>query len=293
MRPKVIASTATIRRAAEQVHALFWRRVEVFPPQVLDAGDSFFAKQRPTSDVAGRLYLGICAPGVRLKAVEARVFTTVLSAAQKLFENYGKLADPWMTMVGYFNALRELGGARRIIEDDVTNRMRRAGRKGLGRRSRPVLRELTSRVSSSDIAEILDQLGVVHVPDRPRGGTPPIDVLLATNMISVGVDVPRLGLMVAVGQPKATAEYIQATSRVGRDLSGPGLRCGRRRVGVQVCTPVARGTKVGAGGGGQRGGTLHPAVGGTRGRLGGSRRKYGAARGTPDQPPAVACQTQS
>ena len=223
VRPKVIASTATIRRAAEQVHALFWRRVEVFPPQVLDAGDSFFAKQRPTSAVAGRRYLGICAPGVRLKAVEARVFTTVLTAAQKLFENYGKLADPWMTMVGYFNALRELGGARRIIEDDVTNRMRRAGRKGLGRRRRPVLRELTSRVSSSDIPEILDQLGVTHDPDRPKDRVPPIDVLLATNMISVGVDVARLGLMVAVGQPKATAEYIQATSRVGRDLAGPGL----------------------------------------------------------------------
>ncbi len=223
VRPKVIASTATIRRAAEQVHALFWRHVDVFPPQVLDAGDSFFAKQRPTSEVPGRLYLGVCAPGVRLKAVEARVFTTVLTAAQKLFEKYGKAADPWMTMVGYFNALRELGGARRIIEDDVANRMKRADRKGLGRRKRPWLRELTSRVSSSDIPEILDHLSLVHDPDRPKEGARPIDVLLATNMISVGVDVSRLGLMVAVGQPKATAEYIQATSRVGRDLSGPGL----------------------------------------------------------------------
>jgi hypothetical protein len=223
VRPKVIASTATIRRAAEQVHALFWRQVEVFPPQVLDAGDSFFARRRPTSEVPGRLYLGVCAPGVRLKAVEARVFTTVLTAAQRLYEKYGKAADPWMTMVGYFNALRELGGARRIIEDDVTNRMRRADRKGLARRRRPLLRELTSRVSSGDIPEILDQLGVVHDPDRAKDSVWPIDVLLATNMISVGVDVSRLGLMMAVGQPKATAEYIQATSRVGRDLHGPGL----------------------------------------------------------------------
>lgn len=223
VRPKVVASTATIRRGAMQVHALFWRGLSVFPPQVLDAGDSFFARQRSTSDTPGRLYLGVCAPGVRLKSVEARVFTTVLAAAQTLFEKYGRSADPWMTMVGYFNALRELGGARRIVEDDVSNRLRRTDRKGLARRRRPLLRELTSRIGSGDIPEILDQLGLVHDPDAPKAGPRPIDVLLATNMISVGVDVPRLGLMVAVGQPKATAEYIQATSRVGRDVQGPGL----------------------------------------------------------------------
>lgn len=223
VRPKVVASTATIRRGAMQVHALFWRGLSVFPPQVLDAGDSFFARQRPTADVAGRTYLGICAPGVRLKSVEARVFTTVLAAAQTLYEKYGRDADPWMTMVGYFNALRELGGARRILDDDVSNRLRRTDRKGLARRKRPLLRELTSRIGSGDIPDILDQLSVAHDPDAPKTGARPIDVLLATNMISVGVDVPRLGLLVAVGQPKATAEYIQATSRVGRDPRGPGL----------------------------------------------------------------------
>jgi hypothetical protein len=223
VRPKVVASTATIRRASQQVHALFWRGVAVFPPQVLDTRDSFFARTRPVSSAAGRRYLGICAPGVRLKAVEARVFTTVLAAAQKVFERHGTRADAWMTMVGYFNALRELGGARRLLEDDVSNRLRRTDRKGLARRPRPELRELTSRIGSSDIPRILDDLGLPHVPDRPKGQARPLDVLLATNMISVGVDVPRLGLMVAIGQPKATAEYIQATSRVGRDASGPGL----------------------------------------------------------------------
>ena len=222
VRPKVVASTATIRRGAMQVHALFWRGLNVFPPQVLDTGDSFFARQRSTSEAPGRLYLGVCAPGVRLKSVEARVFTTVLAAAQTLFEKYGRAADPWMTLVGYFNALRELGGARRIVDDDVSNRLRRTDRKGLARRKRPLLRELTSRIGSGDIPDILDQLGVMHDPDAPKTGPRPIDVLLATNMISVGVDVPRLGLMLAVGQPKATAEYIQATSRVGRDARGPG-----------------------------------------------------------------------
>jgi len=223
VRPKIVASTATIRRAADQVNAIFWRKLAVFPPQVLDAGDSFFAVQRPTSQAPGRRYLGICAPGQRLKAVEIRVFVAALGAAKRLFDQYGLAADPWMTLVGYFSALRELGGMRRLVEDDVANRLRRADRRGLARRRNLVVRELTSRVGSSDIPGMLELLGARHDPNRDKNAPRPIDVLLATNMISVGVDVPRLGLMTVVGQPKATAEYIQATSRVGRDASGPGL----------------------------------------------------------------------
>ena len=222
VRPKVVASTATIRRARRQVHALFWRNLAVFPPPVLDADDSFFARQRPTGpDSPGRRYLGICAVGQRVPSIETRVFTTVLAAAQQLYERHGRAADPWMTMVAYFSALRELGGARRLVDDDVRSRLRNADRRGLSKRSLRIVRELTSRVTSGDITEILAHLGVVH--DPASDGVPGVDVLLATNMISVGVDVPRLGLMVTVGQPKTTAEYIQATSRVGRDPRGPGL----------------------------------------------------------------------
>jgi len=233
VRPKVIASTATIRKAKEQVHSLFLRKVEVFPPHGLDAEDNFFSLQRPTSgdspDVKpGRRYLGICAPGKSRPSTLIRVYVAFLTAAQKLFEEHGETADPWMTLVGYFNSLRELGGMRRLVEDDVRTRAFRMNqpnteleRPGLSQRKRVWVEELTSRRSSTDIPWILDQLETQFDPDADKQKA--IDVLLATNMVSVGVDVQRLGLMVVAGQPKTTAEYIQATSRVGR--RHPGVVC--------------------------------------------------------------------
>jgi hypothetical protein len=223
VRPKVIASTATVRRAAEQAHAVFWRRLDVFPPPGLDASDSFFAVQRePSDEKPGRRYLGICAHGRQFKNVLIRVYVAQMGAAQYLFEKegYGEAVDPYMTLVGYFNSLKDLGGMRRHVDDDVSARLGRIDRRGLARRQRPIVEELTSRRGSADIPRILDQVTVPFVPDRPKDSPAPIDVLLATNMISVGIDVPRLGAMVVAGQPKATAEYIQATSRIGREKPG-------------------------------------------------------------------------
>lgn len=223
VRPKVIASTATVRRAARQIDSLFFRRTEVFPPPGLSASDNFFSRQRDTAVKPGRRYVGICAHGIRIRSTLIRVYVAVLGAAQKLHEKYGKneITDPYMTLVGYFNSLRDLGGMRRLVEDDVSTRLSRADERGLARRYDPMLRELTSRLSSGEIPEILDGLAVTFTGERGRGDRRPIDVLLATNMIAVGVDVSRLGVMVVANQPKSTAEYIQATSRVGR--SAPGL----------------------------------------------------------------------
>jgi hypothetical protein len=224
VRPKVIASTATVRRASEQVHQLFLRQVQVFPPHGLEVKDNFFARQVDTSRKPGRRYIGVCAPGRRLKGTLIRVYVAYLAAAQALFDKYGSAVDPWMTLVGYFMSLRELAGMRRMVDDDVRARLRDTDRRGLARRKAPIPRELTSRINAEQIPELLDQLEVQFVHGmKPGEGPRPIDVLLATNMISVGVDVKRLGLMVTAGQPKSTAEYIQATSRVGRTF--PGLVC--------------------------------------------------------------------
>ena len=229
VRPKVIASTATVRMAAEQVHNVFMRRVAIFPQHGLDASDNFFARQRPVSpEIPGRRYMGICAPGQSRPAVLIRVYVAFLTAAQRLRELHGADADPWMTLVGYFNSLRELGGMRRLAEDDVRTRayrvaMGEVSRPGLAQRDAGRIAELTSRASSGDIPMILDNLEVGFLPIGQEPPVRPYDIVLATNMISVGVDVQRLGLMIVNGQPKTTAEYIQATSRVGRRF--PGMVC--------------------------------------------------------------------
>ncbi|WP_345894819.1 DISARM system helicase DrmA [Desulfuromonas thiophila] len=228
IRPKIVASTATVRKAEEQVNNVFLRKVSVFPPHGLDVEDNFFSVQRSVEDKPGRLYMGICSPGSSRPAVLIRVYVALLTAAQSLFQRFGAAADPYMTVVGYFNSLRELGGMRRLAEDDVQTRAYRVQmsdvkRPGLSQRSVRIVDELTSRVSNKEIPKKLDQLEVKFKPTWEKGETRAIDIVLATNMLSVGVDVNRIGLMVVNGQPKNTAEYIQATSRVGRSF--PGLVC--------------------------------------------------------------------
>jgi hypothetical protein len=236
VRPKVVASTATIRRAPDQVQKLFVRKLDVFPPQGTSIRDSFFALQRPVgSGSPGRRYLGICAFGRRYPVAMIRCYVAHMAAAQVLYDKYDNLADPWMTVAGYFNSIRELAGTRRLVEDDIKARLRDADQRGLAKRRIRSVEELTSRKSGTDIPRILERLESVfdkqaeaqRAADRKEGkqtSTPvPYDVVLATNMISVGVDIDRLGLMLVAGQPKNTSEYIQATSRVGRTADGPGL----------------------------------------------------------------------
>lgn len=240
VRPKVVASTATVRRAHDQVRKLFLRRVEVFPPNGTSIENNFFSIQKtPGPDFPGRRYLGICAFGRRYPAVLIRVYVAFMAAAQALYDKYDHAADPWMTAVGYFNSIRELAGLRRLVEDEIRSRLRAADQRGLARRliRMGAVEELTSRKAGTDIPRILDRLEATfdktqeaqrqadHKAGKPTQTPYPYDVVLATNMISVGVDIDRLGLMIVAGQPKNTSEYIQATSRVGRSTDGPGLVC--------------------------------------------------------------------
>ncbi len=226
VRPKIIASTATVRRADAQIKALFDRmRTAIFPPPGPDRRDSFFAITVPSAKSPGRLYVGLAAPGKGPKLLFLRALTTLLAAGEKE-KPLGDVADPYLTALCYFNALRELGGARRIVEDEVRAKLADYGtrRRRLDPKDQPfenrVLRdvlELTSRENTDKVAAAKDALARSAL--APNG----IDVALATNMISVGLDISRLGLMVVQGQPKAAVEYIQATSRVGRLAERPGL----------------------------------------------------------------------
>lgn len=208
--PKVVASTATIRSADEQVRGLMASRVEVFPPSGLDADDNYFAKT--DAKASGRLYVGLMpqafAPAWSIGQLAGR-----LLAAADAVPLTSEDRDAYWTLVLYHNSLRELGRTVTILRDDVRDNLQRDHERGLTERtlSADGVFELTSNVSSHELVEILERLAT-HADDEGA-----IDAIAATNILSVGIDVARLGLMLVNGQPKTTSEYIQATSRVGRD----------------------------------------------------------------------------
>ena len=233
VRPKIVASTATVRQAQDQIQALFARPItQVFPPPGPDRSDSFFARIVPPDEIPGRLYMGVASPGRNPKTLMRRVWLALMGAAERAYRDHGghdnhyNPADPYMTVLGYFNSLRELGGARRILEEEVRTTVKASGRRKRVGEARGLFRdrntfsdvvELTSRVSTAKVAQARRRLSSgAHEKDR-------VDSAIATNMISVGLDITRLGLMVVLGQPKTHAEYIQATSRVGRSDDRPGL----------------------------------------------------------------------
>lgn len=212
-RPKLIAATATIRRAKEQAERLYARPVAVFPPSGLSADDSYFA--RTDRLAAGRLYVGVMGQGHTPVTSLVRTAAAISQAPQELSELSDCAADAYWTLLIYHNSKRELGKTMALSRDDIPARVQTIATDGSTLRQLDCVEELSANIPGRRIPEVLLQL-------EHRRGSDAIDILPCTNMISVGVDVKRLGMMLVVGQPKTTAEYIQATSRVGRDRV-PGL----------------------------------------------------------------------
>ena len=244
IRPKYIVSTATIRNAGEQIKFLYGRNeFAQFPPSGFDTRDSFFIKEVPLPtenlvDVSEekisrmisdgkkpfRQYAGICASGQSVKTTLIRLYSIILQTALDIAKNpeYEDYIDPYYTLIGYFNSIRELGGAVRLLDDDIASRIRVVKNKYNSSEQRYLSfegkKEITSRIPSWEIAQVLEKLAISYDKNKKKQGC--YDVVIATNMIAVGMDVDRLGLMSVVGQPKQNSEYIQATSRVGRQHPG-------------------------------------------------------------------------
>jgi len=219
--PKIIASTATVRRYDDQIRGLFGRgHVALFPPHGLEEGHSFFAETATLPDGTpepGRRYVGIMSASLgSMQTVQVRVASATLQAATNIPEAD---RDGYWTNINFLNSLRELGNTVSLLQSDVPDYL-------TGLRRRDVIdprwprhtMELTARRRSDEIPKAIEQLQVRY------GQQGCVDICLASNIIEVGVDIDRLGLMTVVGQPKTTAQYIQVSGRVGRraDVS-PGL----------------------------------------------------------------------
>lgn len=229
IKPKIIASTATIRNSDSQIKALYNRNNCIFPTQIRNIKNSFFAREGSETEKASRLYLGVISNNVTQTTLLIRVYSALFYAV-KYIEQSGKydeeIVDSFWTLVGYFNSIKELGGAVVQIRNDVDGRykylvnnkfvsiMENEQEKMRAYFSR--YEELTSRnANNARIGEILKNIENKHLINGNEGN-PAYNYILATNMISVGIDIDRLNLMIINGQPKLNAEYIQASSRVGR-----------------------------------------------------------------------------
>jgi hypothetical protein len=219
--PKIIASTATIRRYEDHVRGLYARdNVRLFPPHGLEEGHSFFAEPATLPDGTpepGRRYLGVMSASLgSLQTVQVRVAAATLQAGTDIPEED---RDGYWTNLNFLNSLRELGNTVSLLQSDVPDYLTGLRRRDdIDPRWPRVIMELTSRRRSDEIPRAIEHL-------QAKYGDPAcIDICLASNIIEVGIDIDRLGLMTIVGQPKTTAQYIQVSGRVGRRPTvSPGL----------------------------------------------------------------------
>lgn len=248
MRCKYVASTATIKHANKQVKSLFAREMQVFPPSGLRYEDSYFAKLVPLDQKPGRLYVGYLAPLLSRQNCMAPLAAALLAAPVGLFTDEEECIDKWWTQIVYHGSLKGVNNSRTLYQNQIETRLNKfvlrflkqkiedirpnfmnselekiddfkeitdPEIKGIVDKYIPIrnidnIKALNSNQTAEENAEIFTHLA------KEKHEANAIDVALATNMISVGLDVSRLALMIINGQPLTTAEYIQASSRVGR-----------------------------------------------------------------------------
>jgi len=214
---KYLASSATVRRADTQIRSLFNRSMSIFPPPGPRIGDNFFAKTSeitPSRAKEGRLYVGVACIGRGAHTPVVRIWSRLLQriAEDRLSGVPDQICDPYWTLVGYFNAIREMAGARALFIQDIPQRLK--DRYGQTNSRQLDQLELSGRTDSVELPQLLEQLAL------PLPNLDCVTSVVTTSMFGTGVDISRLGLMVMHGQPKTSSAYIQATGRVGRDSPG-------------------------------------------------------------------------
>lgn len=235
-KPKIIASTATTRNTDEQIRNLYGNRtVNIFPAQGINYNDSYFSL---VVEESKRKYIGFMPTGKTSVDTQTRgVLPALFFARLELYKNDKESFKKYWTIVSYYNSLKDVGKIYNKVGDEITVEIRKQQRiwdndnhlfdfnyKNLINRTT----ELTSRIESSKIKNTLKDLEVDPIIEDKKteegrdykGINNVCDLVLASNMFSVGIDIERLNVMLMNGQPKNIAEYIQASSRVARKDEG-------------------------------------------------------------------------
>lgn len=252
--PKIIASTATTRNTAQLIKQLYKRDVVSFPASGIRYNNNFFSHVVSEKD-SKRLYLGLSPTGHSASELEIRTIASELVAKEKLITEWlstkgipfdegsiynaicpnGKLIeelDLYWTQVLYYINLKSLGRTHSRFSQEIKATVENIRRfsatypqlsfilDGFYTRNT----EFTSRQNSAQIKRLLikaDEPTLIEVPQpKVLRIESQMDVVQATNMISVGIDIDRWNVMMMVGQPLTTSEYIQASSRAGRHHQG-------------------------------------------------------------------------
>ena len=230
-RPKIISSTATTRNTSHQISELYaGKQVNIFPASGISYSDSFFAKE----NISKRKYVGFLPTGKTGINTQLWVLPYLLYTRIKLYnQNELSALDLYWTIVSYYNSLKDVGKIYNKTNDEIQINTNVLFYRNFGNNSalRFLIRdldsrslELTSRIESNNIKATLKRLEDEFATETSEKGNEYVkdglDLVLASNMISVGIDVSRLNIMLVNGMPRNIAEYIQASSRVGRRHDG-------------------------------------------------------------------------